>query len=111
MLGRFAQVQITVGSKKARTDGLGTLFIDRAGWLQLLLATLFTLAIAYLLLGTNGLSLFIASYLLTWGVKAWFHHRLGGITGDIIGFASELNEVLSLLLIISIFTKGKGVLA
>jgi adenosylcobinamide-GDP ribazoletransferase len=111
MLARFAQVQMTVGSNKARADGLGTVFIGGAGWLQLLVATLFTLAATYLLLGTKGFLLFIASYLLTWGFKAWFHHRLRGITGDIIGFVSELNEVLCLLVIISIFAKGAGVIA
>jgi adenosylcobinamide-GDP ribazoletransferase len=108
MLARFAQVQMTVGAKKARTDGLGTVFISGAGWRQLLFALVITLGSVFLLLGIKGCYLFISAYLLTWGLQAWFHRRLGGITGDIIGFASELNEVLCLLVIISIFTKGSG---
>ena len=109
MLARFAQVQLTVGAKKARTDGLGTVFIGGAGWRQLLLATLITLGSVFLLLGVKGFWLFIAAYLLTWGLKAWFHRRLGGLSGDIIGFANELNEVLCLLVIVSLFTKGAGI--
>jgi adenosylcobinamide-GDP ribazoletransferase len=109
MLARFAQVQMTVGAKKARTDGLGTVFIGGVGWRQLLFATLLTLGSLLLLLGVKGCWLFIAAYLLTWGLQAWFHRRLGGITGDIIGFTSELNEVLCLLVIITLFTKGAGI--
>ena len=58
---------MTVGAKKARTDGLGIVFIGGAGWLQILIATMITLAGAVLLLGVKGLWLFIAAYLLTWG--------------------------------------------
>jgi adenosylcobinamide-GDP ribazoletransferase len=102
MLARFAQVQMTVGAKKAKTDGLGTAFIGGAGWLQLLVAMLITFSGAFLLLGSKGFWLFIAAYLLTWGLQAWFNRKLGGVTGDIIGFASELNEILCLLVIIAL---------
>jgi adenosylcobinamide-GDP ribazoletransferase len=39
---------------------------------------------------------------MTWGIKTWFLRRIGGATGDIIGFASELNEVLCLLAILAL---------
>jgi adenosylcobinamide-GDP ribazoletransferase len=108
MLARFALVRMTVGSRKAKNDGLGNTFILGAGWRQLLVATLTTLTGAFLLLGIRGFWLFIAAYLLTWGLQAWFNRRLGGITGDIIGFAGELNEVLCLLVIIAI-SPAKGI--
>lgn len=109
MLARFAQVQMTVGASKARNDGLGSSFILGAGWYQLLFAVVTTIAFASILLGIRGLWLFITAYLFTWVLKAWFHKKLGGITGDIIGFASELNEILCLLIIVAMSgTRGTG---
>ncbi len=102
LMARFSQVQMTVGAVKARSDGLGTTFIAGAGWLQLLIATATTLAAAVLLLSIQGLWLFVAAYIVTWGIKTWFHRRLGGVSGDMIGFASELNEVLCLLVILAL---------
>ncbi len=101
MIARFAQVQMTVDSRKARADGLGTAFIGGAGWRQLLLATATAIAFSLLFFGIKGLWMFITAYIFTWALKAWFHKKAGGITGDIIGFASELNEILCLLVIIA----------
>jgi adenosylcobinamide-GDP ribazoletransferase len=102
MLARFSQVQMTVGSRSARNDGLGISFISGAGWFQMLAATVTNLAAAVLLLGIRGLWLFVAAYLFTWILKAWFHRKLGGVTGDVIGFTSELNEALCLLMILAL---------
>jgi adenosylcobinamide-GDP ribazoletransferase len=106
MLARFAQVQMAVGSQKARSDGLGTVFVGGAGWIQMLIAVATTLAFSFLILGITGLWLFIAAYIFTWGLKAWFHRKVGGVTGDIIGFTNELNEILCLLLIVALSGKG-----
>jgi adenosylcobinamide-GDP ribazoletransferase len=102
MLARFVQVQMIVGARQARSDGLGSLFISGAGWPQMLLATMSTLAAALLFMGFRGLWIFLAASLFTWALKAWFHRKVGGITGDIIGFTSELNEILTLLMILSL---------
>ncbi|HET6421462.1 MAG TPA: adenosylcobinamide-GDP ribazoletransferase [Geobacteraceae bacterium] len=106
MMARFAQVQMTVGSSKARNDGLGSSFILGAGWRQLLFAVVTTIAFSFFLLGIRGLWLFIAAYLFTWVMKARFHKKLGGITGDIIGFANELNETLCLLILVAMSGTG-----
>ncbi len=109
MLARFAQVQMAVGASKARNDGLGSLFILGAGWRQILFAVVTTIAFSFVLLGMAGLWLFIAVYLFTWILKTWFHKKLGGISGDIIGFANELNEILCLLILIAMSgTRGTG---
>jgi len=96
-------VQMTVGSKRARTDGLGSAFIGGAGFVQFCLACTITLAAAFWLLGLNGICCTLLLYLLTWGIKSWSHRRLGGITGDVIGCASELNEIFCLLLLLALF--------
>jgi adenosylcobinamide-GDP ribazoletransferase len=106
MLARFSQVQMAVGSKRARSDGLGALFVGGAGVLQFAVAGIITLVIAGLMLGGRGLFCCLAVYLFTWGMKVWFHRRLGGVTGDVIGCASELNEILCLLVLLALFREG-----
>lgn len=102
MAARFAQVQMTVGSKRARKDGLGHAFVGGAGALQLVLAGAFTVAVSALLLGLSGLVTLLLLFVLTLGVKGWAHRRLGGVTGDVIGCASELNEIFSLLFLLAL---------
>ena len=104
-VARFGQVQMTVGSKRARGDGLGSLFVGGAGARQLVVAALITLVAAVLLLGMKGVSCFLGASLLTWGMRGWFHKRLGGVTGDVIGCASELNEIVCLLAIVAMFRR------
>ena len=98
-LARFSQVQTIVFASNARQDGLGSAFISGAGPIRLALAGMITLAAAWLLMGTRGLAVFFVSMLFTGLIKAWFHRRIGGVTGDVIGCASELNEILALVLI------------
>lgn len=106
LAARFAQVQMTVGAKRARADGLGSAFVGGAGALQLAIAAAMTAVAAFLLLGTAGLFCAALLYLATWGIRAWSHRRLGGITGDVIGCASELNEILCLLTLLALLRQG-----
>jgi adenosylcobinamide-GDP ribazoletransferase len=106
MVARFAQVQMTVGSKRARTDGLGSTFVGGAGVAQFAVSFAFALAAGYLLLGVNAVACTLLLFLLTWGIRSWSHRRLGGITGDVIGCASELNEIFSLLILLALFRQG-----
>lgn len=101
MLARFSQVLLTVGAKRARQDGLGSVFIDGAGKMQLIIAAMVTITAGGLLLGGRGLACVGACCMATMALKVWFHRRLGGITGDIIGCTSELNEILCLLMLIA----------
>ena len=101
MVARFSQVQMTVGSQRARSDGLGAIFVGGAGVLQFAVAGIFTVAVAVLLLGVKGLYAVLILYLVTWGMKGWFHRRLGGVTGDVIGCVSELNEIVCLLVLLA----------
>jgi len=94
---------MTAGSRRARSDGLGSLFIGGAGVLQCAGAGLVTLAAAFLSLGTKGAYCSLVAYFFTWGMKAWFHGRIGGVTGDVIGCVSELNEIVCLMVIAAMF--------
>jgi adenosylcobinamide-GDP ribazoletransferase len=60
------------------------------------------LAAALLLLGLTGAICCLVAASFAWLSRSYFHRRLGGVTGDIIGCTSELTEVLTLLTIIAI---------
>ena len=60
------------------------LWVDHTGW---------PLATLWLAMGWATL----AAALGTWWVARWLHRRLGGYTGDTLGAAQQITEVLSLL--------------
>jgi len=99
IMARFSQVLTVVFARNARHEGLGSLFINGAGLRQLLISGIITLAAAWLLMGAKGMALMAAASLFSLLLKLWFQRRLGGITGDVVGCVSELNEILALVLI------------
>jgi adenosylcobinamide-GDP ribazoletransferase len=99
LAARCSQVLMTVGARRVRREGLGALFIEGAGILQLVSASVITLGCAWLLVGVYGLIVIATLWLITLGMRQYSHRRLGGINGDIIGFASEMNEIFCLLLL------------
>lgn len=98
-LGRYVQVVMTVGSRRARNDGLGALFAGSAGRGELAVAAATAAVASWLLLHLPGIALFGAVSALGLLLRLWFHLRLGGITGDTVGCASELAEILVLILL------------
>jgi adenosylcobinamide-GDP ribazoletransferase len=105
MAARCSQVLMTAGARSARSDGLGSLSIGGAGIRQLVSACVITLGCAWFIVGVRGLMVTATLWLFTWGMRLYFHRRLGGISGDIIGFASELNEILCLLFLLGIYCR------
>jgi adenosylcobinamide-GDP ribazoletransferase len=104
LMGRFSQVVCTVGASRARSDGLGSTFIGGARWPHLLAAAATALAAALALAGPAGIGLFAMVCLVAWWLRWWFHRRLGGISGDVIGFVSEINEAVCLLVLVAVGT-------
>lgn len=99
MAGRFAQVLVAVKARSARSNGLGALFVGGVGTLQLAIALVVTATAGVALIGLPWLGAMLALSLATLCIRRYFEHRLGGVTGDIIGFAGELNEIAALILI------------
>jgi adenosylcobinamide-GDP ribazoletransferase len=99
---RFAQVLLTAGALRARADGLGATFAAGAGYRELGTAAVITFAAAWLLLGICGILSCTAVALFTVAIRTYFHHRLGGITGDIIGATGEVAEIACLLAVIAL---------
>lgn len=101
MAARFGQVVMAVGSRRARGDGLGAAFISGAGQGELLIAAGIAFAAAGLILGAPGVLCCIITIVFVLLAKMYFHRRLGGVTGDIIGCVSELSEILCLLTLVA----------
>ena len=100
MIGRFLQVEIAVWGRYARArEGTGRAFVEGAKPGDFWLALAGVVIIAALAQGWAGLGVVALSLLYGVGVRAFFNRKIGGITGDILGMASETGEILVLILI------------
>jgi len=100
-VARFGQVLMSVGSRRAREDGLGAAFIAGVGRTELLLAGGTILLASGLILGVVGVISCMMTSAFVLLAKYYFHRRLGGVSGDIIGCVSELGEIVCLLTVIA----------
>jgi adenosylcobinamide-GDP ribazoletransferase len=99
--GRNAMVLVCYRSPYARSGkGLAKPFSENLGSREMVLSTASTLGITLLLMGIKGILVFSAVCLFSLGYRSFFLRKLGGVTGDILGAANELAEVLCLLLLI-----------
>ncbi len=98
-VARGSVVLLAYGSVYARAGGgLGTPYTEHldAGTLRLALVGS---GLPCLLLGWPGAIAYLATLGYAAWLKRWFHRRLGGVTGDVLGFAEETGEVLFLLVL------------
>ena len=110
LVARYAQVLILVNATAARNDGLGACFLNGCGTTQFSLATAAVLPLCWLSGGIQGLIALAAVLPLALGIRIYFSRRLGGISGDIVGFGSELAELAALLTIIGLYMLSAKVL-
>jgi len=98
ILSRWAMVLFAYRSKPAK-EGLGSTMIANMDSIHFFGATCIALVLAAVIQRTIGVALiaWVALFTLTW--KAYFHHRLGGVTGDTFGAVAELNETSVLVLL------------
>jgi adenosylcobinamide-GDP ribazoletransferase len=101
MLARLTQVLVMTNARAARTDGLGVAFLAGVDAGRFSLAVAYCIPLSWLLGHAAGVAALVLS--LLWGltVKQYFTRRLGGISGDIIGFAGEGAEIVALLAIVA----------
>lgn len=100
VLGRYAIVQLTFSSTYARAEGgLGAIFTNHCNQRELLSAALISLTSGLLFAGFIGLLSCIAITLYVVIIKYAAQRRLGGVTGDILGYACESGEALVLIIL------------
>ena len=97
IVGRWAMVPLSFWGTSVRTgEGLGSSFTG-AGSKILITATIITAAVSLLLLGFRSLLVLFAIGAFAYAASVYFKGKIGGITGDVFGFTSELAEVLFLI--------------
>jgi adenosylcobinamide-GDP ribazoletransferase len=100
VLGRWSTVQLAFGFTYARSGpGTGLAFTRFAGKREYIIATLITVVISLGLFRLHGAIILLIIALFTLLFGRFFQRRLGGVTGDIMGAACEINEVVTLLAI------------
>ncbi|KXS40179.1 MULTISPECIES: adenosylcobinamide-GDP ribazoletransferase [unclassified Candidatus Frackibacter] len=101
---RWAMVYAAALYPYARKDeGLGKAHAHFVGVKEVLITSLWTVILAGLLLGTNGILAFILILGITVLVIKIIIKRIDGLTGDCYGAINELIEVFSLLVLTLIY--------
>ena len=97
VMGRFAIVPMACWSRYAREgEGLGSALSENApGNLAVALVTVLVFSI--LLLGPVAILLVAILMAASYFAVLYFKEKVGGVTGDIFGFQSELSEVMFLV--------------
>jgi len=97
-LGRWAQVYGAARYTYIRSHGIGV-FTDHVGGRELALNSMVAAAAALALLQLSGLFVLAVGFSATILFFEFIKGKLGGITGDTLGAANEVTEVLTVLAI------------
>jgi adenosylcobinamide-GDP ribazoletransferase len=105
---RWSQMLMMFRAEYGRKSGLGRAFVGHVRTGGLVVASVVSLGISAFVIVNDfrtgmlaiGIPLAIAAFTLLW---RWFITRkVGGVTGDSVGAASEMNETLTLLLFVAL---------
>lgn len=97
VLGRTFIVMLLATTPYVRADGLGAPYARYLPHLSCYLLGLLVAAATVALQEWHGIAILAALSLLFFGLRHWLMARLGGLTGDTLGAACELAEMVSLL--------------
>lgn len=97
VLGRSILVYGAYRSVYAREKGFGTIYIGKISGFSMAFTFLFSLILAWVLLGFQGAFSVLGVYFLLTAVKVRASKLLGGMTGDVLGAMLEVSELLFLV--------------
>ena len=104
VLSRWSMVQLTYRAPYARPEGgLGKIFKENVKKREMVIATAFSLIVATFFLRFWGAVLWLAVGVSALGIQLFFEKKIGGVTGDILGAANEIHEILVLLMVAGFF--------
>lgn len=98
VISRTAQLCVMAGAPHARENGLGNLFVSSMGTREVVIGLSFCALVITATEPLRGAAALLSSIVLAYCVRMYFRKRLGGITGDIIGFVNELSEIVTLII-------------
>ncbi|AMV73412.1 adenosylcobinamide-GDP ribazoletransferase [Desulfuromonas carbonis] len=101
--GRWIQVVLAVNCRYLRAEGgTGRIFVEQVGEREMLIATATLLAAVLVLFHLQGILLFFLLAVVAALLIRYFNRRLGGVTGDVLGGATEVVEIVVLLLVLAV---------
>lgn len=101
VMGRNSMVLVCYRSPYARSEeGLAKPFTENLRAREMVISLISAFVIALFLMGIKGGVVFFGIGLFSLAYRFFFIKRLGGVTGDILGAASELSELLCLIFLI-----------
>jgi adenosylcobinamide-GDP ribazoletransferase len=97
-LGRAATVVLLFSHPYVRSDqSKASPFGNAVTLKEALLALIFPVLLSFVLLGNKSVLILIAAAAGTWAAGRYFQKKIGGITGDCLGAASQLIELVCYL--------------
>ncbi|MDN5351634.1 MAG: adenosylcobinamide-GDP ribazoletransferase [Clostridiales bacterium] len=97
-IGRSSAFILAGLSRYARKEGgMGAVFIETIGERQAVIASVGVLALSLFVLGWLGLLAVVFSGVVLLGIGYWANSKIGGITGDILGMAVEVTQIVFML--------------
>jgi adenosylcobinamide-GDP ribazoletransferase len=101
VLGRNSMVLVCYRSPYARPEGgLAKPFVENLAAHEMVFSLASAFGIALLLMGMKGVALFLGISLFCVAYRFFFTKKLGGVTGDVLGAANELAELLCLIFLV-----------
>jgi adenosylcobinamide-GDP ribazoletransferase len=107
--GRTSMALMLWGSRYARTEGLGNLFIGRTLPKDSIFAVAAGAILIYAFTGVEGIFALVLVLISALIFRRYLRKLLGGLTGDTLGAINELSELLYLPFII-LLTRGGSLL-
>ena len=100
-------VLVCYRSPYARSEkGLAKPFTENLGLRELVISSVLSFGISWLSMGFRGFLVFLGICFFSLGYRYFFIRKLGGVTGDILGGANTLSEVLSLFMMVAFTVMG-----
>ena len=107
VVGKTSMAVMLWGSRYAREDGLGNLFIGKTMPRDSIYAGTAGAVLLYILTGLSGVSALHLVFLMMWLFRRHLEKLLGGLTGDTLGAMNEMAELLFLPLILLLPQGGR----
>ena len=106
IIGRTAMGILLWGTRYAREEGLGNLFIGTTRLKETIITGVIGFLLVYVILGLSGIAAFGLVIMLVYLFRIQVERLLGGITGDVLGAMNELSELLFIPIFILIERGG-----